>query len=139
MPVTQILVVDDFVPWQLMLRDMFESEADFKIIGTANDGLEAVQKATDLQPDLILMDISLPKLNGFEATQHIRMLSPASRILFLSERRGFDFIEAAFQAGGSGYVLKSDAIWDLVAGARAVLSGRRFLSRSLQNGRDGAV
>lgn len=129
MSVIQILLVDDFVPWQFFVLEMFESDADFKIIGTANDGLEAVQKATEAQPDVILMDISLPKLNGFEAAQHIRILSPGSRILFLTEHRGSDFIEAAFEAGGLGYVLKCAANSDLIAGIRAVLSGQRFVSR----------
>jgi DNA-binding NarL/FixJ family response regulator len=136
MSVIQILLVDAFVPWQLFLREMLESDADFKIIGTANDGLEAVHKATEARPDIILMDISLPKLNGFEAAQHIRMLSPASRILFLTEHRGSDFIDAAFQAGGLGYILKCEANSDLFAGVRAVLKGRRFVSGSLQYGRD---
>ena len=129
MSVVQILLVDDFVPWQLFVRGIFEPETDFKIIGTANDGLEAVQKATEAQPDVILMDISLPKLSGFEAAQHIRALSPASRILFLTECCGPDFIEAAFQAGGLGYVLKCAANSDLSAGIRAILSGQRFVSR----------
>ena len=81
------------------------------------------------------MDISLPKMNGFETTRHIRLLSPASRILFLSERGGSDFIEAAFQAGGLGYVLKSDANADLIRGIRAVLlRGEQVVSHSLTGG-----
>lgn len=136
MPVIQILLVDDFVPWQLFVREILKSETEFKLIGTANDGLEAVQKAAEARPDVILMDISLPKLNGFEAAQQIRVVSPTSRILFLTERRGSDFIEAAFQAGGLGYILKSDANSDLFSGIRAVLNGQRFVSRGLQYGRD---
>ena len=85
MPVKQILLLDDSLPWQRFVREMFESEADLKIIGTATDGSEAIQKARELQPDVILMDISLPGLNGFEATRQIRTLSLASKILFLSE------------------------------------------------------
>jgi DNA-binding NarL/FixJ family response regulator len=136
LPVIQILLVDDFVPWQLFVREILKSETEFKLIGTANDGLEAVQKAAEARPDVILMDISLPKLNGFEAAQQIRVVSPTSRILFLTERRGSDFIEAAFQAGGLGYILKSDANSDLFSGIRAVLNGQRFVSRGLQYGRD---
>jgi DNA-binding NarL/FixJ family response regulator len=129
MSVIKILLVDDFVAWQVFMRDMFELEADFKIIGTANDGVEAVQKATEAQPDVILMDIGLPKLNGFEAAHHIRMLSPASRILFLTEHRGSDFVNAAFKAGGLGYVLKVSANSDLITGIRTILSGQCFVSR----------
>jgi DNA-binding NarL/FixJ family response regulator len=130
-PLIQILVVDDFLPWHCLVQKTLESETDLKIRAIATDGLEAVQKATELRPDVILMDISLPKMNGFEATRHIRLLSSASRILFLSEHRGFDLIEAAFQSGGLGYVLKSDAGSDLLTGIRAVLRGQLFVSRSL--------
>jgi DNA-binding NarL/FixJ family response regulator len=138
MPVRQILVVDDFQPWQSFVQRLFESHTDLKIIATANDGLEAVQKATELQPDVILMDVSLPKLNGFEATRQIRMLSPASLILFLSEHRGSDLIEAAFEAGASGYVLKADSNSDLFTGIKAILRGQQFVSRSLKDWRNTA-
>jgi len=131
MSVIQILVVDDFLPWQHLIRAILESEADLKIVGTATDGLEAIQKATDIQPDVILMDICLTRISGFEATRHIRLLSPSSRIIFLTECRGADFIETAFQAGGLGYVLKSDANSDLLACIRAVLRGKLFVGRGL--------
>jgi DNA-binding NarL/FixJ family response regulator len=75
-------------------------------------------------------------MNGFEATRQIRLLSPASRIRFLSECRGSDFIEAAFQVEGQGYVLKSDANTDLLAGIRAVHRGQQFVSHSLKDGFD---
>jgi len=75
MSVTKILVVDDFLPWQDIVREKLQSEADLKIIATATDGLEAVQKARELQPDVILMDLSLPRMNGFEATRQIRTAS----------------------------------------------------------------
>jgi DNA-binding NarL/FixJ family response regulator len=138
-PVTQVLVVDDFLPWQSFIQKMLESEADLKIIATAADGLEAIQKAAELQPDVILMDVSLPKLNGFETTRHIRMLSPASLILFLSEHRGSDLIEAAFQAGALGYVLKADSNSDLLIGIRAILCGQQFVSHSLKDWRNATL
>lgn len=133
MPARQILVVDDFQPWQSFVQRLFESHTDLKIIATAIHGLEAVQKATELQPDVILMDVSLPKLNGFQATRQIRVLSPASLILFLSEHRSSDLIEAAFEAGASGYVLKADSNSDLVTGIKAILRGQQFISRSLKD------
>jgi two-component system, NarL family, nitrate/nitrite response regulator NarL len=137
MSVTKILVVDDFLPWQDIVCEMLQSEADLKIIATATDGLEAVQKATELQPDVILMDLSLPRMNGFEATRQIRTASPASKILFLSNQRDFDLIEAAFQVGGLGYVLKSDSSFDLVTGIRVILRGQQFVSLSVKDWRDG--
>jgi DNA-binding NarL/FixJ family response regulator len=135
MSVTQILVVDDFLPWQRFISQMFESEPDLKITSVASDGFEAVQKAKELQPDVILMDVSLPGMNGFEATRQIRVFSPGSKILFLSEHRGSDLIQAAFDVGGFGYVLKSDSHSDLVFGIRAVLLDRQFVSHSLKNWR----
>ena len=104
---------------------------DLKVIATAIDGFEAIQKAIELQPDVILMDVSLPGMNGREATRHIRILCPASKILFLSEHRGSKLIEVAFPVGGFGYILKSDSHADLLIGIRAVLRGQRFVSRSL--------
>jgi DNA-binding NarL/FixJ family response regulator len=136
MSVTQILVVDDYLPWQRFVSELFESQLDFKIVSIASDGWEAVQKATELQPDVILMDGSLPGISGFEATRHIRALSPASKILFLSEHRGADLVRAAFEVGASGYVLKSDSNADLIPGVRAVLLDHRFVSHSLTCWRD---
>jgi len=136
MPFARILVIDDFLPWQHFVQGILESETDLKIIATATDGLEAVQKAKELQPDIILMDLSLPRMNGFEATRQIRMLSPASKILFLSEHRGSDLIESAFRVGGLGYVLKSDSYSDLLTGIRVLLRGQQVVSHSLIDWRD---
>jgi DNA-binding NarL/FixJ family response regulator len=131
MSVIQILLVDDFIPWHNFIRETLESEHDLTIAATAIDGLGAVQKATELQPDIILMDLGLPGLNGIEATRQIRMTSPASKILFLSADCTFDAFEPAFQVGASGYVLKWDADVDLLAGIRSILRGEQFISRSL--------
>jgi DNA-binding NarL/FixJ family response regulator len=135
-PPRTILIVDDFAPWRRAVQRMFESETDLKIIGAAPDGLEAVEKAAEMHPDIILMDISLPGLNGFEATRQIRKACPAARILFVSEKRSSDFIKVAFQVGGLGYVLKSDCPEDLLPGIRAILRGEQFMSRSLMDCRD---
>jgi DNA-binding NarL/FixJ family response regulator len=131
MTVTQILVVDDYLPWHTFLFEIFERETDLKIIAVAVDGFEAVRKAKELQPDLILMDASLPGMNGFDATRIIRTASPSVKILFLSEHRGIDVIQGAFDAGSSGYVLKTDSNTDLILGMRTVLAGKQFVSRSL--------
>jgi len=133
MPDIHILLVDDFLPWQRFVMEIFETEADLKIISVASDGWEAIQKVQELRPDLILMDINLPRMDGFEATREIRILSPASKILFVSGDRRDELVEAAFEAGASGYVLKTDSYSDLITGIRAVLLGRRFVSRSLRN------
>ena len=136
MPHINILVVDDFLPWHEFVVEMFESEdADSNIFSFAVDGWEAVQKAQELQPDLILMDISLPVMDGFEAARKIRALSPRSKILFVSERRSREYIQAALDAGASGYILKSDANSDLFQGIAAALGDQQFISRSLKDWR----
>jgi CheY-like chemotaxis protein len=138
MSCTKILIVDDFPPWQQFIFEMFKSETDSNIIYFAADGLEAVQKAQELQPDVILMDVSLPVMNGFEATGKIRVLSPGSKILFLTERRSYDYMQGAFDAGASGYILKTDAGSDLLRGVEAALQNQRFVSRSLKDWRKGS-
>jgi DNA-binding NarL/FixJ family response regulator len=137
MTVTQILLVDDYLPWHAFIFEIFEPETGLKITATALDGFEAVRKAKELHPDLILMDASLPGMNGFEAARIIRSASPRSRIVFLSEHRGADVIQGAFDAGASGYVLKSDSNTDLIHGVRAVLLGKRFVSHSLMEWHEG--
>lgn len=133
MSVTRILLVDDFVPWQHLVLRLLESETDLQIVAGAVDGTEAVQKAEELQPDLILMDLSLPGMDGIEATRQIRIVSPGSKVLFLTDHNEADIVQATFDAGASGYVLKSDFRADLIPGIRAVLLGQKFVSRSLTN------
>ena len=100
------------------------------VIGEASDGLQAVQQAQELQPDLILLDLSLPKLNGMEAGRRIRKISPQSRIVFLSQDSTPEIVESALRIG-AGYLLKSDAK-ELPAAIHAVLEGRKFVSDRLK-------
>jgi two-component system, NarL family, response regulator DegU len=130
-----ILVVDDFQPWQRFVMQILESESDLRVISVASDGQEAVQQAKRWQPDLILMDVSLPKMNGYEATHEIRSFAQTCKILFVSEHRSDELVEAAFNADACGYVLKSDSYSDLIPGIRAALLNRRFVSRSLRHWR----
>ena len=123
-----VLVVDDLELWQAFVRTRLGEEPNLQIVSTASDGLEAVQKALKLQPDLILLDVSLPKLNGIEAARQIRKFAPKSKILFVSSNSDPDVVRAAFSAGGLGYVLKSEAAQSLMAGIEAVLLGKRFIS-----------
>jgi DNA-binding NarL/FixJ family response regulator len=133
MPVTRILLADDFLPWHQLVLNFLESETDLQVISTAVDGLEAVQKAEELQPELILMDLSLPGMDGIEATRQIRTVSPGSKVLFLSDHSEPDTVQAALDVGACGYILKSDFSADLIPGVRAVILGQKFVSRSLTN------
>ena len=98
------------------------------VIGVALDGLEAVQKAKELQPDLILLDIGLPLLNGIEVARQIRKLSPQSKILFVSQESSADVVQGALRTGAQGFVFKSDAGRELLKGVNTVLQGEQFVS-----------
>jgi DNA-binding NarL/FixJ family response regulator len=124
----RILVVDDFVPWRNYLVKKVGQNPASQIVGVASDGAEAVLKAAELHPDLILIDVSLPDLSGIKAAARIRGLSPESKILFVSQDLDFDVALAALDAGGFGYVVKSDAEDELLAAVEAVMSGKRFVS-----------
>ena len=126
-----VLIVDDFDPWRRFVADLLERADDEFAYTFATDGLEAVRKAVELRPDVIVMDIALPWLNGIEAARQIRRLIPESRILFMSSLADPEVVRAALRAGGRGYVLKSDAHGSLLRGMGAVLLGRFFLSSSL--------
>ena len=127
----RVLVVDDQEPWRRFSSTILLKQVEAQIIGEATDGLQAVQQAQQLQPDLILLDIGLPTLNGIEAARRIREVSPNSKILFVSENRTPDTAEAALSTGAGGYVVKSDAARDLLPAIKAVLNGKRFVSASL--------
>jgi DNA-binding NarL/FixJ family response regulator len=102
-----------------------------QVIAVAEDGTEAVLKAEELQPDLILLDIGLPKLNGIDAARRICEVAPESKILFLSQEIDFNVARAALSSGGHGYVVKSDAESELLTGVEGVMLGKRFVSRQL--------
>jgi DNA-binding NarL/FixJ family response regulator len=127
----RILVVDDYGPWRHFVSTTLQKQPELQVIGEAVDGSEAVQKVQQLKPDMILLDIGLPTLNGIEAARRIREVSPKSRILFVSENRSWDIVEEALRTGAGGYVVKSDAASELVLAVRVVLQGKRFVSTSL--------
>ena len=127
----RVLVVDDYEPWRRFERLTFLGRDDLQIIGECSDGDEAVQKADELKPDLILLDISLPTLNGIEAARRIRQVSPTSKILFVTENPSPEIAEEAMSTGARGYVVKSDAAGELLPAIKAVLEGKRFISTSL--------
>jgi DNA-binding NarL/FixJ family response regulator len=127
----RILVVDDYAPWRRFVTSTLQKQPGLLIVGEVSDGLEAVEKAQELQPDLILLDISLPRLNGIEAARQIRELAPRSKILFTSEDRSWDIAQEALATGALGYLVKSDAAGELLPAAEAVLQGKQFVSSTL--------
>lgn len=127
MSTVRIIVVDDYEPWRRFIASTLQDRPDLHIVGEAADGMEAVQRVQELQPELVLLDIGLPKLNGIDAAQRIREFAPNTRILFCSQNRSRDIAEEAMRTG-DGYVVKAGAPGDLLAGIEAVLQGRRFVS-----------
>ena len=126
----RVLVVDDSEPFRNFICSNLREKADVQIIGEVSDGLEAVRKAEELQPDLILLDIGLPFLNGIEAARRIFKVSAESKILFVSQEFSSDVVQEALGTGALGYVLKSDAGKELLEALHAVLRGEQFIGKS---------
>jgi DNA-binding NarL/FixJ family response regulator len=126
--------VDDFEPFRRLVCSLLEQDPQFHVAREVGDGLEAVQYAERLQPNLILLDIGLPNMNGIEAARRIRTLAPESKILFLSQTSDADVVQDALSLGAQGYVLKSQVGSELRAAVEAVLRGERFVTEALKHG-----
>ena len=126
-----VLVAEDYPPFRRFLVSTIQRWPQLQIVCEVEDGAEAVHKAGALQPELVLLDIGLPRLNGIEAARQIRKLSPDSKILFVSQESSADIVEAAIDTGAQGYVLKADAGRELSAAIEAVLQGQTYVSKSL--------
>jgi len=127
----RILIVDDYASWRQCAALLLQFEPDLQVICQAADGLEAVEKSAALQPDLILLDIGLPNLNGLEAARQIGKVAPGSKILFVSENCCQELTRVALGTGALGYLLKSDAATELLPAVRAVLAGQQFVSPTI--------
>jgi DNA-binding NarL/FixJ family response regulator len=107
---------------------MLQKKSEWQVIAEASDGLQAVHKAEELQPDLILLDIGLPKLNGIEAARRIRKLAPDSKILFVSREDSAEVVQEALSAGARGYIFKAYVGSELLFAVDAVIQGKQFIS-----------
>jgi two-component system secretion response regulator SsrB len=124
----RVLVVEDFEPFRKFVTSKLAGVRNLQVIGEVSDGLAAVQNAVELQPDLILLDIGLPTLNGFEVARQIRKLVPESKIIFFTQESSADVVQEALSIGASGYVTKTRAGTELLAAVETVISGKRFVS-----------
>jgi DNA-binding NarL/FixJ family response regulator len=129
----RVLVVDDFADWRHFVCEKLQEHRSLQVIGIASDGLEAVLRAEELQPDLILLDIGLPKLDGIGAARRIVKAVPECKILFVSQETDPFVAREALSAGGRGYVVKLDAYGELLAAVEAIMLGKIFVSSSLAN------
>ena len=125
----RVLVVEDHEPFRQFVCSTLEKRTELQVICEASDGLEAVRKAEELQPDLIVLDIGLPSLNGMEAARRIRKLSAEPKILFVSQESSADVVREALAAGARGYVVKTDARRELLEAVDAVLRGGQFVGK----------
>jgi len=130
-PTVGILVVDDYEPFRRFVCSILEQRSDLHVIGEASDGLEAVRKAEELQPDLIVLDLGLPTLNGIESARRIRKVASESKIIFVSQESSAEVVQEALSSGAQGYVVKTHAGSELLAAVEAVCQGRKYLSRGL--------
>ena len=127
------LVVDDSEPFRRFICKTLAKRSNLQVVCEVSDGLEAVQKAEELQPDLIFLDIGLPTLNGIAVARQIRTLAPESKIIFVSQESSPDLVHEALNLGAWGYVVKTKAGSDLLAAVDAALDGRRFLGVGLSD------
>ena len=128
-----VLLVEDFVPFRVFVTSLLRRNLDMQVFWALN-GLEAVTKAQQLNPDLILMDIGLPELDGLEAARRIRELAPSSKIVFLTQETSAEMVKEALSLGAWGYVAKLQAGTDLLPAVTATLQGERFVSKGLAGG-----
>ena len=124
----RIVIAEDHTSLREGLRALLSSEAELRVVGEAKDGREAIQRVEQLEPDLILMDLSMPKMNGVEAIREIKNRIPETRVLALTVHKAEEFVLEVLQAGADGYVLKDASSEELVMAIRSVLGGQRYLS-----------
>lgn len=127
----KVLLADDHTVLRDGLRFLLEAQGDIKIVGTAANGQEAVEQALQDCPDVVLMDISMPVMNGIEATQQIRDFCPRTQVAILSIHHNTEHIQRALQAGASGYLIKESAGIEVVAAIRAIHAGKRYFSQKI--------
>lgn len=131
MSVMRILVVDDHQVVRRVVCSILSLDSSLDVVSETSDGEQAVEKADELHPDVVLLDISLPGISGIEAGRRIRRVSPDSRIIFLSQHDSLQMVEDALRVGGRGYVAKMDAGAELLQAIRTVSEGKQFVSQRI--------
>jgi DNA-binding NarL/FixJ family response regulator len=129
----RILLVDDNEAWLSIVSGIIRRSPRWQVVGIARDGIEAIQKSHELQPDVVVLDLEHPQIYGFEVTRQIRAVGRDCKILFLSEVASPEAAAVALMIGASGYVLKSEAVSELVPALEAVLEDRTFVSKALSS------
>ncbi len=130
---TRILLADDHSVVRSGFRMILASQTDMEVVGEVANGREAVEQATALQPDVVIMDVTMPELNGIEATRRITAALPRTRVLALSMHKDSVYVREILRAGACGYLLKDSGEGDLVSAVRAVARGEGYLSSGVSN------
>jgi DNA-binding NarL/FixJ family response regulator len=127
----QVLLVEDHTIVRKGLRALLECESDMRVVGEAEDGRQALEQVQQLLPDVVLMDIGMPGLNGLEATRQIKHQFPKTKVVVLTMHTNAEYVFNVLQAGASGYLIKQAATEEVIAAIRAVYHGESFLSPSI--------
>lgn len=127
----RLVIAEDHTILRDGLKALLASRPEFQVVGEASDGREAVRCAEELKPDLMLLDLSMPRSNGLEALKEIRRVSEETRVLVLTVHKTEDYVFTALQAGAHGYALKDSSAAELLLAVRSVLSGERYLSPAI--------
>ncbi len=128
---TKVLLVDDHTIVRQGLKALLDFQDGIEVVGEAEDGRQAIEKAKQLVPDIIVIDITMPNLNGIEATRQMKKINPEMKVLVLTVHDNEEYVHQILQAGASGYLLKESAVSDLVSAINAVKKGDIFLSPSI--------
>ena len=124
----KVVIAEDHTILREGLRALLSASADFEIVGEAEDGRSAIQCVENVKPDLVLMDLSMPRMNGMEALREIKKLCPETKVLALTVHKAEEYVLATLDAGADGYVLKDATHTELVMAIKSVLMGKRYLS-----------
>ena len=127
----RVLLADDYEPFRRCVSSLFVKHPGWKIIAEVSDGLEAVKKAQELNPDVVLLDLLLPTINGVEAANRIRQTAPATKIIFITAYQDSELMQTVFRNQAEGYILKWEVMRDLFPAVEAALCGRKFVSTRL--------
>lgn len=126
-----VLLVDDFAPFRVYVRGLLRQNPQLRTIAEASDGSEAVEKARQLKPDVVVLDANLPKLHGFEAAQQIREVAPESKIIFVTQETSCVVVQAAIDLGALGYVVKTKIRLELLKAIELALKSEQFIGSGL--------
>lgn len=127
----KLLVADDHKIFRQGIKKLLEEEPDLQVVGEAADGRETIKKATELKPDVILMDIAMANLNGLQATKQIKKILPDTKVIMVTMHKNEEYVLQSFQAGASGYILKEGAVEELVSAIRTIHQDKSFLSPTI--------